>query len=140
MKKLFLTMALMLSLAAPALAEDAAPVLAPVDKPALTSKEEKGPRFSERKAATVKMLGDRISEAQARIAEMEKKLDCVQAAGTPEALQACFPNAGKYGSGESTGWEERRKEWREFHEGWKRKHGLGGSAPAPATDSPVPNP
>jgi len=46
--------------------------------------------FEQRKAKTL----ERISN---RIAQMQKKQACIQAAASHEAMQACFPNMGKRG-------------------------------------------
>ena len=46
--------------------------------------------FEERKAGTLKRISNRI-------AQMQKKQACIQAAASHEAMQACFPNMGKRG-------------------------------------------
>jgi TolA-binding protein len=140
-KNLLYAVAFMACLSTPVHAEDPPPAgnapTSPAQEDQSGRQQLREQRFSDRKTEKLKMLGDRISEEQARIAEMERKQNCVQAAATPEALEACFPNAGKYGQGESTGWQEHRKEWREFHEGWKRKHGSG-DAKTPSDNSATP--
>jgi hypothetical protein len=47
-----------------------------------------GQQFQERKAEILKRIGDRL-------AEIQQRQSCVQAAGTPAALRDCMPHRGE---------------------------------------------
>jgi len=81
MKKTFIAAGLALVLAGPAFAEDAA--VPPMEK-GEKRQEHREMKFDERKAKILEHMS-------ARIAEMQKRQSCVQAAATPEALKACMP-------------------------------------------------
>lgn len=144
MKKTLLVLAFILcaSVAAKAESAPAAPVkqekkaAAADKKTAEPSPAEKQQRFTAHRAQVIKQMNDRITEMQARTEELQKRLNCMESAVTPETMRACYPKVPDRGGwiedDASSGWEERRKEWQEFHEGWKRKHGMTGGKTMPA--------
>jgi TolA-binding protein len=92
-------------LAVPAFAAEAAPSApAPAVAPQTPSKDqqqvqadrkaEDTMRFEDHKKEMLKTLDDHITEAQNRIAEMQKTQSCIKAANDKQAMHACFPDKG----------------------------------------------
>ena len=92
-KQLLMALALTAAMSTAAIAEEhKAPPPAPGQEKNMSAEN-----FQERKAKMLKHMSERM-------AEMQKKQACVQAANDPEALRGCFPNrGGKWGKGEGHG-------------------------------------
>jgi hypothetical protein len=62
--------------------------------------------FEQKKAKTLQLMSGRI-------AAMQKKHACVEAAATKEAMQACFPNKGKRGGHMKEGMKDKKQKMQE---------------------------
>ncbi|MCE9508723.1 MAG: hypothetical protein K8R48_10500 [Alphaproteobacteria bacterium] len=91
--------------AAIVVATSSAAMAADAGKPMMGGKG-KEMTFEERKAKTLEHMGKRI-------AAMQKKQACVQAAATQEAMKACFPNMGKRGENMKKGMKDKQQKMQE---------------------------
>jgi Flp pilus assembly protein CpaB len=76
-----------------AMAESSAPATAPAAATTPDKEQKREENFAEHKAKALERL-------EKRAAAVQEKKTCVQAATTPDALKACFPNRGKWQHGE----------------------------------------
>lgn len=92
--KTLAALVLALLIAVPAMAEDS-PAVPPMKEPHKNYREMK---FEERKAEALKRLNERI-------AELQKKQACVEAATSHDTIEACFPKRMKRhpGGGDDSG-------------------------------------